>query len=110
MFSDLDRFERCFSDRGRSGNREKMARAPVFMVGLLVLCCFSGTTRADYVKYKDPKQPLNTRIEDLLRRMTLAEKIGQMTQIDRSVASFEVMKKYFIGERHDHPLSWDRTI
>ncbi|XP_056177429.1 uncharacterized protein LOC115674597 isoform X2 [Syzygium oleosum] len=86
-----------FRDRGRSGNREKMARAPVFMVGLLVLCCFSGMTRAEYVKYKDPKQPLDTRIEDLLRRMTLAEKIGQMTQIDRSVASFEVMKKDFIG-------------
>ncbi|KAI6697037.1 hypothetical protein NL676_017156 [Syzygium grande] len=74
-----------------------MARAPVSMVGLLVLCCLSGMTRAEYVKYKDPKQPLNTRIEDLLRRMTLAEKIGQMTQIDRSVASFEVMKKDFIG-------------
>ena len=26
-------------------------------------------------KYKDPKQALNTRIDDLLRRMTLAEKI-----------------------------------
>ncbi|BFG37512.1 hypothetical protein CerSpe_237850 [Prunus speciosa] len=29
--------------------------------------------------------------------MTLEEKIGQMVQIDRSVASAEVMKKYFIG-------------
>lgn len=47
--------------------------------------------------YKDPKQPLNVRIKDLMSRMTLAEKIGQMTQIDRTVASREVMKKYNIG-------------
>lgn len=52
---------------------------------------------AEYMKYKDPKQPVNTRIKDLIRRMTLAEKIGQMTQIERSVASADVMKKYFIG-------------
>ena len=50
------------------------------------------------MKYKDPKQPINTRIKDLLGRMTLAEKIGQMTQIERQVASADVMKKYFIGK------------
>lgn len=50
--------------------------------------------------YKDPKKPMNTRIADLLKRMTLEEKIGQMTQIDRSVASRKVMKKYFIGMNH----------
>jgi beta-glucosidase len=53
---------------------------------------------AEYMKYKDPKQPVNTRIKDLIGRMTLAEKIGQMTQIERSVASADVMKKYFIGK------------
>ncbi|CAK9173869.1 unnamed protein product [Ilex paraguariensis] len=52
---------------------------------------------AEYMKYKDPKQPINTRIKDLMNRMTLEEKIGQMTQIDRTVASNEVMKKYYIG-------------
>ncbi|XP_004289454.1 PREDICTED: lysosomal beta glucosidase-like, partial [Fragaria vesca subsp. vesca] len=74
---------------------------------LLVLClCIeaaaaTGTAEAagggGYLKYKDPKQPLNTRIKDLLGRMTLEEKIGQMTQIERSVASAEVMNKYYIG-------------
>ncbi|KAK3155935.1 hypothetical protein QOZ80_2AG0100640 [Eleusine coracana subsp. coracana] len=48
-------------------------------------------------KYKDPKQPLNTRIDDLLRRMTLAEKIGQMSQIEREKATPDVINKYFIG-------------
>uniref|UniRef100_A0A0D9YFJ7 beta-glucosidase n=1 Tax=Oryza glumipatula TaxID=40148 RepID=A0A0D9YFJ7_9ORYZ len=49
------------------------------------------------MKYLDPKQPTNTRIKDLISRMTLAEKIGQMTQIERGVASADVMKNYFIG-------------
>lgn len=52
---------------------------------------------AEYMKYKDPKQPVNTRIKDLIGRMTLAEKIGQTTQIEHSVASADVMKNYFIG-------------
>ncbi|KQK09973.1 uncharacterized protein LOC100844073 isoform X1 [Brachypodium distachyon] len=64
---------------------------------LLLLLCFAWMGDAEYMKYKDPKQPVNTRIKDLIRRMTLAEKIGQMTQIERSVASADVMKKYFIG-------------
>ncbi|KAL2906526.1 Lysosomal beta glucosidase, partial [Bienertia sinuspersici] len=50
-----------------------------------------------YMKYRDHHQPVEVRVEDLLSRMTLEEKIGQMTQIDRSVASFDVMKNYFIG-------------
>jgi len=62
---------------------------------VVVLCkCAEATV---YLKYKDPYQPINARVEDLLARMTLEEKIGQMTQIERSVATADVMKKYFIG-------------
>ena len=32
--------------------------------------------------YKDASQPVETRVADLLSRLTLAEKVGQMTQID----------------------------
>ncbi|GKV35595.1 hypothetical protein SLEP1_g43842 [Rubroshorea leprosula] len=74
-----------------------MARIPVFLMGLLLCCCLAAFVEAEYMKYKDPKQHLNVRIKDLMKRMTLEEKIGQMVQIDRSVASNEVMKKYFIG-------------
>lgn len=49
--------------------------------------------------YKDPNEPVNARIDDLVKRMTLAEMIGQMTQIERKVASAKVMKDYFIGEK-----------
>ena len=48
-------------------------------------------------EYKDPTQPLNARIDDLLRRMTLAEKIGQMSQIDQENATADVISNYFIG-------------
>lgn len=48
-------------------------------------------------KYKDPNADIEDRVLDLLKRMTLAEKIGQMTQIERVNASKKVMKKYFIG-------------
>jgi hypothetical protein len=61
---------------------------------------------AEYMKYKDPKQPINSRIRDLIGRMTLAEKIGQMTQIERQVASANVMKKYFIGKFYISPESF----
>lgn len=74
-----------------------MARITIALLGLLLLHLWAAMAEATYMKYKDPKQPLNTRIQDLLSRMTPEEKIGQMVQIDRSVASAEVMKKYFIG-------------
>lgn len=53
---------------------------------------------AEYVKYKDPNQSVNVRVKDLLSRMTLDEKIGQMTQIDRSVATVDIMRTYSIGK------------
>ncbi|KAL6526695.1 hypothetical protein OROGR_015785 [Orobanche gracilis] len=47
--------------------------------------------------YKDPNAPIEARVRDLLSRMTLLEKIGQMTQIERSVATPSVIKDRFIG-------------
>ncbi|CAL5386970.1 unnamed protein product [Camellia sinensis] len=35
--------------------------------------------------YKNPNSPIESRIKDLLSRMTLSEKIGQITQIDQPV-------------------------
>lgn len=64
---------------------------------VLLLCCSALTEAAGYVKYKDPNVPIKARVEDLLRRMTLAEKIGQMSQIERLNATSDVLKNYFIG-------------
>ncbi|KAJ4762158.1 Glycosyl hydrolase family protein [Rhynchospora pubera] len=63
----------------------------------ILLCCSAVTEAAEYMKYKDPKVPIKARVEDLLRRMTLEEKIGQMSQIERLNATSNVLKNYFIG-------------
>ncbi|KAL0436220.1 UNVERIFIED_CONTAM: Beta-glucosidase BoGH3B [Sesamum radiatum] len=69
----------------------------VTAAALVALWLWMAVVEAGYMKYKDPKQPLNVRIKDLMSRMTLEEKIGQMTQIERKVSSADVIKKYFIG-------------
>ena len=79
-----------------------MTRALVRLLGTVWLCfCWlasTGEAQVEYTKYKDPKQPVATRVKDLLSRMTLEEKIGQMVQIDRSVASAELMRNSFVGK------------
>ena len=88
---------------GGGGSREAVAIAAAAACLLLLQLC--GCAAALPMKsgggggarYKDPSQPLNTRIDDLLRRMTLAEKIGQMSQIERENATADVIIKYFIG-------------
>ncbi|XP_038906047.1 beta-glucosidase BoGH3B-like [Benincasa hispida] len=74
-----------------------MAKIPIFFMGFFLFFLTEVWAKPQYLRYKDPKQPLNVRINDLLDRMTLEEKIGQMVQIDRTVASKEVMKQYLIG-------------
>ncbi|XP_074581680.1 uncharacterized protein LOC141838171 [Curcuma longa] len=75
----------------------KILQSLVFII--LTLTCWGMVVVAEYMKYKDPKQPLNVRIRDLLGRMTLAEKIGQMSQIERenATANPSALKTYFIG-------------
>ncbi|KAL4350878.1 hypothetical protein AHAS_Ahas10G0186000 [Arachis hypogaea] len=73
-----------------------MGKIPMFLVGI-ILIVLGMAAEAEYLKYKDPKQPLNVRIKDLMSRMTLQEKIGQMTQIDRTVASADVINNVLSG-------------
>lgn len=47
--------------------------------------------------YKNRDAPVEARVKDLLSRMTLSEKIGQMTQIGRYVASPAVITDFSIG-------------
>lgn len=76
----------------------KMARTSVFVIWILIICSWYVILQSYYMKYKDPNQPISARINDLLSHMTLEEKIGQMTQIERRVAEPNVMKNYFIGK------------
>ena len=66
-------------------------------ITLVLIFCLVTLGRSEYLKYKDPKQPVAVRVKDLLSRMTLAEKIGQMTQIERKNATADALAKYFIG-------------
>ncbi|CAK7325146.1 unnamed protein product [Dovyalis caffra] len=62
-----------------------MAEAWNTLLGILFLCCWSSTMGAkNYVLYKDATKPVEVRVKDLLGRMTLEEKIGQMVQIERA--------------------------
>ncbi|GAV74473.1 Phosphorylase domain-containing protein/Glyco_hydro_3 domain-containing protein/Glyco_hydro_3_C domain-containing protein [Cephalotus follicularis] len=47
--------------------------------------------------YKDPNALIEARVQDLLSRMTLREKVGQMTQIERRVATPSVLRDLSIG-------------
>jgi len=47
--------------------------------------------------YTDPSQPNEARVEDLLSRMTLDEKIGQMTQVEMGSIQPADVSTYFIG-------------
>ncbi len=49
---------------------------------LLVFVGLTGIAAADVPPYMDAARPIPERVEDLLGRMTLAEKVGQMTQIE----------------------------
>ncbi|KAJ0958345.1 putative glucan 1,3-beta-glucosidase [Helianthus annuus] len=87
---------------------------------MVMMWCWASMAEGEYMLYKDPKQPQNIRINDLMKRMSLEEKIGQMTQIERSVASKEVMKKYLIGSvlsgggstpsKHATPKTWVNMV
>ncbi|PWZ04246.1 Beta-glucosidase BoGH3B [Zea mays] len=74
-----------------------MTTVPSAAACLVVLAVLLLPSAAQYVKYKDAKQPINERVQDLLGRMTLEEKIGQMSQIERANATAEVIEKYFVG-------------
>jgi beta-glucosidase len=54
---------------------------PLLLVSLSWAAATSAADRPDVAPYKDPSVPLERRVEDLLGRMTLAEKIAQITCI-----------------------------
>ena len=55
------------------------------------------TSPSGPVIYTDPSSPVEKRIDDLLERMTLEEKIGQMTQVEKDSIQPGDITKYYIG-------------
>ncbi len=69
--------------------------------------------------YNDPSQPIDARVEDLLSRMTLDEKIGQMTQVELGKISPADITQYGIGSilsggsdnpDENDPQAWQDTV
>ncbi len=62
-----------------------LRRRASLVIGLVVILAGSvPNATAAVLPYQDPTLPVATRVADLLSRMTLDEKIGQMTQVERS--------------------------
>jgi beta-glucosidase len=53
------------------------------VAGAAVLLAVGAVESAEAAVYENPSAPTSARVDDLLRRMTLQEKIGQMTQAER---------------------------
>ena len=73
-------------------------KAPPVLFLVLVSCLLFQQSFAAGAPYTNPNLPVEARVKDLLGRMTVDEKIGQMIQIERSVATSAVITKYYIGE------------
>lgn len=58
----------------------------------------------DYI-YKNPNEPIEARVKDLLSRMTLNDKIAQMTQIERTVATPSLISHLSIGMYSKYSIS-----
>src|SRR5690349_7865050 len=57
----------------------------------------TGTAAAADPIYLDPSQPIPARVSDLLSRMSLDEKVGQMTQAERNAVSNADLTNFRIG-------------
>jgi len=56
----------------------------MFFLRIVLFSLISAGAAAQTPVYLDPSQPVEMRVQDLLSRMTLEEKIGQMMQVDHT--------------------------
>lgn len=81
----------------------KRVLARILSVTVMSTMIFSNTAFAmeendpNYVLYKDSSKSVDQRVEDLINRMTLDEKIGQMVQAERAGVSNEDVTNYALG-------------
>ena len=67
--------------------------AAVAAVGLFA----PSAALADHLPYHDPSLPVATRVNDLLGRMSLDEKLGQMTQAERAAVTNAQITQFRLG-------------
>ncbi|UJF31894.1 glycoside hydrolase family 3 N-terminal domain-containing protein [Paenibacillus hexagrammi] len=66
--------------------------------GLTALAAESGAQSAsELTAYWDSSKPVEQRVEDLLSKMTIDEKVGQMVQAERASVTPEDVQNYYLG-------------
>ena len=84
----------------------------LLLSGIWALSSCVNSTEND--SYTNPDLPVEQRVADLLEQMTLEEKVGQMTQIERGVVEITTIRDYKIGSvlngggssPGDSPVEW----
>ena len=69
-----------------------LAAAALAAAAIVAIGHHSTAQAAATLPYQDPLLPVSQRVQDLLSRMTLAEKIGQMTQAERASVDTDTSK------------------
>jgi len=90
------------SFRPRSARSQRLVRVLIPLLALLVPFAALATVRAATAAtfafpYQDPSLSPAARVADLLPRMSLADKVGQMTQAERAAISTADVTTYRVG-------------
>ncbi|MEO0566009.1 MAG: hypothetical protein AAF125_28135 [Chloroflexota bacterium] len=92
---------------------------PVFALLLLVLGSVIFAQDTEEPAYLDPTRSVDERVDDLLGRMTLDEKIGQMTLIEKGSITPAALAEYGVGAvlsggggypRPNTPAAWHEMV
>ncbi|MGW4157449.1 glycoside hydrolase family 3 protein [Micromonospora chersina] len=80
----------------RHHHRPRPLALALLLVAVTALAAPAPATAAG-LPYQDPTLPVATRVADLLARMTLDEKLGQMTQAERGSVTASDLTTYRLG-------------
>ena len=82
----------------RTRNRRSLAGAVTIALAATGVCLLApAAALAQGLPYKDPSLPIPTRVNDLLSRMSLDEKLGQMTQAERGAVTNSQIVQFRLG-------------
>ncbi|GAB2648463.1 glycoside hydrolase family 3 N-terminal domain-containing protein [Saccharopolyspora gloriosae] len=81
--------------RGNRLRRSSLATAGLATIALLTTGL--APAMADPIDYRDPTAPIPERVDDLMSRMSLDDKLGQMVQVERVAAPPEEAAKHRVG-------------
>ena len=63
-----------------------------FLIFIIVSIATVGCKNSEVMKYKNPDLSVNERVDDLISRMTLEEKVAQMVSVNNEVKYLIIFK------------------